>query len=332
MQQFKKEIPPKPTKHADSGEAPLKVRFVTIDSEREGQRIDNFLLSELKGVPKSRIYKLLRTGEVRVNKGRIKPEYKLNEGDEVRIPPVRVSESAPGPSAGLRKVQALDDAILLETDGYLVINKPAGMAVHGGSGLSYGVIEALRALRPEAPFLELVHRLDRDTSGCLLVAKRRSALRRFHEALREKDMDKTYLALVQGKWPHRKQLINAPLQRNELQSGERVVRVREDGKESQTRFKVLENFVGCTLVEAMPLTGRTHQIRVHATHAGHPLLGDEKYGNDEEKALSAKLGLKRLFLHAAALSFVDPSTGKPVTVQAPLPDELTSVLVHARGQ
>jgi 23S rRNA pseudouridine955/2504/2580 synthase len=254
-------------------------------------------------------------------------------GDEVRIPPVRVSEAGPGPSASLRKVQALDEAILLETDAWLVVNKPAGMAVHGGSGLSYGVIEALRALRPNAPFLELVHRLDRYTSGCLLVAKKRSALRRFHEALRERDeMDKTYQALVLGRWSKRKQLVNVPLQRNELKSGERIVRVDEEGKESQTRFRVLEAFSSCTLVEAMPLTGRTHQIRVHALHEGHPLLGDEKYGNDEERALSRQLQLKRLFLHAAALEFVDPVSGATQRVEAPLPEELQQVLRAARQQ
>ena len=332
MQQIKSKIP----QNADSGPAEKSatdtpaVRFVTIDEGHAGQRLDNFLLTLLKGVPKSRIYKLLRTGEVRINKGRVKAETRLEIGDVVRIPPVRVSESEPGPSPALRKIQALDAAVLLETDGYIVINKPAGMAVHGGSGVSYGVIEGLRALRPEAPFLELVHRLDRDTSGCLLVAKKRSALRAFHEALREKDMDKVYQALVIGKWSNRKQLINAPLLRNELKSGERVVRVHPEGKESQTRFAVLENFPSCTLVEASPLTGRTHQIRVHAAHAGHPLLGDEKYGTDETVALAGQLGLKRLFLHAASLSFIEPASGKAITVNAPLPEELESVLVAAR--
>ena len=331
MQQFKKEIPPNDPAKGDTTIDHPQVRFVTIDAERAGQRIDNFLMTELKGVPKSRIYRLVRTGEVRVNKGRIKPEYKICDGDEIRIPPVRVSESEPGPSASLKKVQALDDAILLETDAYIVVNKPSGMAVHGGSGLSFGVIEALRALRPTAPFLELVHRLDRDTSGCLLIAKKRSALRRFHEALREKDMDKVYQALVFGRWSKRKQLINVPLQRNELKSGERIVKVDMQGKESQTKFNVLEQFQGCTLVEAMPLTGRTHQIRVHALYGGHPLLGDDKYGNDDERAYSHKLHLKRLFLHAASLSFIDPASNKPVTVHAPLPEELNDVLQNARA-
>lgn len=332
MQQIKSKIPQNAdpaTAEKPATDAP-SVRFVTIDEGRAGQRLDNFLLTLLKGVPKSRIYKLLRTGEVRINKGRVKAETRLEIGDVVRIPPVRVSESEPGPNPALRKIQALDDAVLLETDGYIVVNKPAGMAVHGGSGVSYGVIEGLRALRPDAPFLELVHRLDRDTSGCLLVAKKRSALRAFHEALREKDMDKVYQALVIGKWSNRKQLINAPLLRNELKSGERVVRVHPEGKESQTRFAVLENFPSCTLVEASPLTGRTHQIRVHAAHAGHPLLGDDKYGTDETVALAERLGLKRLFLHAASLSFVDPASGKAVTVNAPLPEELETVLVNAR--
>ncbi len=333
MQQIKSKIPQNAdpaTAEKPASDAP-SVRFVTIDEGHAGQRLDNFLLTLLKGVPKSRIYKLLRTGEVRINKGRVKAETRLEIGDVVRIPPVRVAESEPGPNPALRKIQALDDAVLLETDGYIVVNKPAGMAVHGGSGVSYGVIEGLRALRPEAPFLELVHRLDRDTSGCLLVAKKRSALRAFHEALREKDMDKVYQALVIGKWSNRKQLINAPLLRNELKSGERVVRVHPEGKESQTRFAVLENFPSCTLVEASPLTGRTHQIRVHAAHAGHPLLGDDKYGTDETVALAGRLGLKRLFLHAASLTFAEPSTGKTITVNAPLPEELNSVLTAARA-
>ncbi len=332
MQQFTSDFPsgtdPEPT--AD-GRPNVAVRQVEIGAEQAGQRIDNFLMRELKGVPKSRIYRLLRTGEVRVNKGRIKPEYKLAWGDVVRIPPVRVSESTTeAPATGLRKVQALNDAILYENDGLLILNKPAGMAVHGGSGLSYGVIEALRALRPEAPFLELVHRLDRDTSGCLMVAKKRSALRALHESLREKDMDKVYLALVVGSWSARKTLVSAPLHKNELASGERIVRVRADGKESQTRFAIVEKFAGCTLVEAMPLTGRTHQIRVHAQHAGHPLLGDDKYGDDSTVALARELGLKRLFLHAAELRFRDPLTGKDAVVKAPLPEDLVEVLERAR--
>ncbi len=323
MQQFKSNFP-------QNEEPRAVVRQVEISAEQAGQRIDNYLLSQLKGVPKSHIYKLLRNGEVRVNKGRIKPEYKLEAGDIVRIPPVRVAEKAEAPNPALRKIQSLEAAILLETDRYIVINKPAGMAVHGGSGLSYGVIEALRALRPTAPFLELVHRLDRDTSGCLLVAKKRSALRAFHEQLREVGgMDKVYNALVYGAWPSRKTLISASLHKNELASGERVVKVREDGKESQTRFAILEKFAGCTLVEAMPLTGRTHQIRVHAQHAGHPLLGDDKYGHDESRRLTEQLAVKRLFLHAAALTFTDPVDGKPVTVEAPLPEELLAILDRA---
>lgn len=331
MQQFQSNFPPEEQVKGDGrGETKSAVRLVEIGPEQSGQRIDNFLLTQLKGVPKSHIYKLLRAGEVRVNKGRIKPEYKLKETDIVRIPPVRMAEKEAGPSPALRKIQALDTAILLETERYIVLNKPAGMAVHGGSGLSYGVIEALRALRPTAPFLELVHRLDRDTSGCLLIAKKRSALRAFHEQLREAGgMDKVYHALVHGVWPARKSIISVALHKNELASGERIVKVRDDGKESQTRFHVLQKFNGCTLVEARPLTGRTHQIRVHAQHAGHPLLGDDKYSNDASRLLSQTMGVKRLFLHAAALSFTDPLEGKTVTVKAPYPEDLQQLLDSA---
>jgi 23S rRNA pseudouridine955/2504/2580 synthase len=258
-----------------------KVQFITIDPELEGQRIDNFLRTFLKGVPKSLIYRILRKGEIRVNKKRVKPEYKLQGNDELRIPPIRVSEPSEVPSTKLDKVASLENHILFEDDWLIVLNKPAGTAVHGGSGLSFGVIEALRALRPEQKFLELVHRLDRDTSGCLLIAKKRSALKSLHEQLRDKQVDKRYQALVHGVWPENRFKVKAPLVKNVLKSGERMVSVNEvEGKPSETRFRILESFDDATLVEASPITGRTHQIRVHCLHAGHPIACDDKYGNE----------------------------------------------------
>ncbi|MDM5088689.1 23S rRNA pseudouridine(955/2504/2580) synthase RluC [Aeromonas bestiarum] len=303
-----------------------QVQLLTIEAEHEGQRIDNFLKTQLKGVPKSLIYRILRKGEVRVNKKRIKPEYKLCPGDEVRVPPVRVAEKNELPSANLGSIQRLESQILFEDDAMIVLNKPSGMAVHGGSGLSFGVIEGLRALRPDARFLELVHRLDRDTSGVLLVAKKRSALRSLHEQLRVKTMRKQYLALVRGQWQAHVKVVNAPLRKNDLQSGERVVRVSSDGKPSETRFRIARQFAEATLVECSPITGRTHQIRVHTQHAGHPIACDDKYG---EAAFDEKMrsqGLKRLFLHAWKLSFTHPIDGREMQVEAPLAPELDNFL------
>ncbi|MFC5837088.1 MULTISPECIES: 23S rRNA pseudouridine(955/2504/2580) synthase RluC [Aeromonas] len=303
-----------------------QVQLLTIEAEHEGQRIDNFLKTQLKGVPKSLIYRILRKGEVRVNKKRIKPEYKLCPGDEVRVPPVRVAEKNELPSANLGSIQRLESQILFEDDAMIVLNKPSGMAVHGGSGLSFGVIEGLRALRPDARFLELVHRLDRDTSGVLLVAKKRSALRSLHEQLRIKTMRKQYLALVRGQWQPHVKVVNAPLRKNDLQSGERVVRVSSDGKPSETRFRIARQFAEATLVECSPITGRTHQIRVHTQHAGHPIACDDKYG---EAAFDEKMrsqGLKRLFLHAWKLSFTHPVDGREMQVEAPLAPELDNFL------
>lgn len=309
------------------------VKFVVIAEDEAGQRIDNFLRTQLKGVPKSMIYRIIRKGEVRVNKGRTKPEYKLEAGDEIRIPPVRVSEKEEeAVSPHLQKVAALNDVILYEDDHILVLNKPSGTAVHGGSGLSFGVIEGLRALRPEARFLELVHRLDRDTSGVLLVAKKRSALRSLHEQLRDKGMQKDYLALVRGQWPSHVKVIQAPLLKNILQSGERIVRVNQEGKPSETRFKVEERYEVATLMRCSPVTGRTHQIRVHTLHAGHPIAFDDRYGDRGfDKQLSGT-GLSRLFLHAAALKFTHPNTGETLRVEAPLDDALKHCLQVLRNQ
>lgn len=304
-----------------------QVQFIDISDDEAGQRIDNFLLTKLKGVPKSMIYRIIRKGEVRVNKGRIKPEYKLIEGDQVRVPPVRVAERETATvSAKLDKVAALADCILFEDDSILVLNKPSGTAVHGGSGLSFGVIEGLRALRPEARFLELVHRLDRDTSGILLVAKKRSALRALHEQLRLKTMQKDYLALVRGNWQSHVKVVQAPLLKNILQSGERVVKVSSEGKPSETRFKVEERFENATLVKASPVTGRTHQIRVHTLYAGHPIAFDNRYGDEQFDSQLAGTGLNRLFLHASALKFAHPKTGEEMRLQAPMGPELTHCL------
>lgn len=309
------------------------VQFVVVSGDEAGQRIDNFLLARLKGVPKSMIYRIIRKGEVRVNKGRIKPEYKIADGDSIRIPPVRVAEKNDAPvSAKLDKVSALAECVLYEDDHILVINKPAGTAVHGGSGLSFGVIEAMRALRPEARFLELVHRLDRDTSGILLIAKKRSALRALHEQLRLKQMQKDYLALVRGQWQSSVKVVQAPLLKNILQSGERVVKVSPEGKPSETRFKVEERFEAATLVKASPVTGRTHQIRVHTLHAGHPIAFDNRYGDAQFDDQLKGTGLNRLFLHAAALAFTHPSTGEAMRLQAPLDEKLRHCLTVLRSK
>lgn len=310
-----------------------QVQFIDISDDEAGQRIDNFLLAKLKGVPKSMIYRIIRKGEVRVNKGRTKPEYKLAEGDQVRVPPVRVAEREVAPvSAKLDKVAALANCILFEDDVLLVLNKPSGTAVHGGSGLSFGVIEGLRALRPEARFLELVHRLDRDTSGILLVAKKRSALRALHEQLRLKQMQKDYLALVRGNWQSHMKVVQAPLLKNILQSGERVVKVSSEGKPSETRFKVEERFDNATLVKASPVTGRTHQIRVHTLYAGHPIAFDDRYGDKQFDSQLKGTGLNRLFLHASALKFTHPKTGEEIRLNAPLDNQLNHCLKILRSR
>ncbi|WP_417311115.1 23S rRNA pseudouridine(955/2504/2580) synthase RluC [Ectopseudomonas khazarica] len=297
------------------------VQLIEVAPELAGQRIDNFLRTQLKGVPKTLIYRILRKGEVRVNKGRIKPEYKLQAGDVVRVPPLRLAErDEPEPLAqGL--LERLEAAIVYEDKVLIVLNKPAGIAVHGGSGLNYGVIEAFRQLRPDAKDLELVHRLDRDTSGLLMIAKKRSMLRHLHEALRGDGVDKRYMALVRGHWATAKKQVNAPLQKSNLRSGERMVEVDGEGKEALTLFRVLRRFGDfATLVEAKPVTGRTHQIRVHAKHAGHSIAGDSKYGDDEFTREIRELGGKRLFLHAYELHVPLPDGGV-LKLEAPV-DEM----------
>ncbi len=307
-----------------------KVQFVTIDDNHAGQRIDNYLVTLLKGVPKSRVYRILRKGEVRVNKKRIKPVYKLQEGDIVRVPPVTMSEEKPLPNPKLDKIASLESHIIFEDDYLIVINKPSGIAVHGGSGLKFGLIEGLRALRPDARYLELVHRLDRDTSGCMLVAKKRSTLRALHQQLREKTIEKNYLALVLGQWEKTDKAVHAPLLKNTLQSGERLVRVDPEGKESHTKFKIVQRFEDCTLVQASPVTGRTHQIRVHTLYAGHPIACDDKYGDDTFDKQMRKLGLNRLFLHSASLKFFHPNTETDMRFEAPMDKSLKQTIESLR--
>lgn len=279
-----------------------KVRYVTIDENNDGQRIDNFLVTFLKGVPKGKIYNLLRKGEIRVNKKRTKPDYRLVNEDVIRIAPIMVTEQSEKPAVAEGLKKDIEQRIVYEDKGLMVVNKPSGLAVHGGSGLSFGLVEVVRQMRPQEKFIELVHRLDRDTSGLIMIAKKRSVLKILHAALREKEgVQKTYHALVLGSWPKRKLQVNAPLLKNELKSGERVVKVHADGKESLTRFKVLRWFDGYSLVECEPVTGRTHQIRVHAQFAGYPIVGDDKYTPNEANAIAKQLGFKRLCLHAAKL-------------------------------
>ncbi len=301
------------------------VVFYEATQDDAGQRIDNFLLRYLKGVPKSHVYRILRKGEVRVNKGRVKAVYRLQVGDRVRIPPVRQDHSAPmEPSKQLKA--RLDDTILYEDDRIIVINKPSGMAVHGGSGINAGVIEALRAIRPDVSRLELVHRLDRDTSGCLLISKKPAALRTLHDLMRENRIDKRYLALLAGSWRKGAKRVDVPLLKNTLQGGERVVRVDPEGKPAESRFKRLERYAEATLVEVELITGRTHQIRVHSAWLGSPVLGDSKYGDETANKRMREFGLKRLFLHAHQIRFRWPGEKQDVLIEAPLPEALQTVL------
>lgn len=303
-----------------------RVEFVQVGIDAAGQRLDNFLLGRLKGVPRSLIYRLLRRGEVRVNKGRARPSQRLEAGDQVRLPPLRRPERGETVSPSIQLQDRLINAILYEDDQLLVLDKPAGLAVHGGSGISLGVIETLRAMRPGAD-LELVHRLDRDTSGCLLISKRRSALRRLHEQLRNGTVGKRYAALLCGKLPRPATEVDAPLATNRLRGGERVVRVDPlQGKPSRTWFRTRERLGEWSLVDAELDTGRTHQIRVHAAHLGAAIAGDSKYGDSAQNERLRELGLKRLFLHAAALSFRPRDDAPVILVTAPLPAELNALL------
>ena len=313
----------------------FQVSHVEAGEGDEGQRLDNFLLRTLGSVPRSLVYRILRTGEVRVNGRRAKPAYRLVVGDRVRLPPLKDagrkddSEPARTPSKSLREFVAA--AVVHEDRDLIVVNKPAGVAVHGGSGVSFGVIEALRAVHPQLKELELVHRLDRETSGCLLVAKRRAVLRDLHAQLRERTVEKRYLALVAGRWPFGAKTIDLPLKTNLKQGGERVVRVHSEGQHADTTFTPIEQFGKvATLLDVALGTGRTHQIRVHAAHAGYPVAGDEKYGDRDKDAKLKEYGLSRMFLHAASLTF--RRGDEPFSVTAPLPPELQSVLEQLRAR
>ncbi|MES2070404.1 MAG: RluA family pseudouridine synthase [Pseudomonadota bacterium] len=303
-----------------------QVQLVTISEEEAGQRIDNYLLRICKGVPKSHIYRVLRSGEVRVNKGRIDQLYRLVEGDIVRIPPIRIAESAN------QNAPAAEFAILFEDAHLLVIDKPAGVAVHGGSGVSYGVIEQLRASRPDAKFLELVHRLDRETSGVLLLAKKRSALTNLHEQMRDGLTDKRYLTLVHGDWKNARQHVKLPLHKYTTAEGERRVRVQADGMASHTVFSLQKKYGEFALLEAELKTGRTHQIRVHLSASGFPIAGDDKYGDFALnrallKADKDRGALKRMFLHAHQITFTHPESGKSITLNARLPADCEKFLI-----
>jgi 23S rRNA pseudouridine955/2504/2580 synthase len=306
--------------------APAGVTHVVATADDEGQRLDNWLLRRMKGVPKSHVYRILRRGEVRVNGKRAKPETRVSAGDDVRLPPVRSAAEIGPPRVPDSLRAAVEAAIVHEDRDLLALAKPAGLAVHGGSGLSFGVIEALRASRPEET-LELVHRLDRDTSGLLLVARNRPALRTLHALIREGRLEKRYLALVRGQWDLGRKTIDVPLDVRAKQGGERMVRVREGGKASESTFEAVD-FYGArgTLMQVDIATGRTHQIRVHAAFAGHPIAGDEKYGDREFNAEMRELGLTRMFLHAHAVSFEWPDSGRTFAVSVPLPPELASVV------
>ena len=310
----------------------VEVKWLTVDEESAGQRLDNFLIRHLKGVPKTHVYRIIRSGEVRVNKGRVSADTRIEAGDVVRLPPVRISEKVAEKAA--RPAPGREFPLLLEDDALMAIDKPSGVAVHGGSGVSFGVIEQLRQARPLAKLLELVHRLDRETSGILLVAKKRSALKHLQDQFRERETGKTYLALVQGSWPEKLKVIDSALHKFLLPDGERRVKVTSkedpDGMRSITLVKVAERLVDCTLLEVTIKTGRTHQIRVHLASQGHPIAGDDKYGDFEWNKVLQKQGLKRMFLHAWRLQFSHPATGKRVELKSNLPSELQLYVNHAK--
>lgn len=294
-----------------------------VGEEAAGQRIDNFLLRLSKGVPKSHVYRILRSGEVRVNKGRVAADYRLRPGDIVRVPPIRVSASVDKPAAPPREFD-----VAFEDDSLLVLDKPAGVAVHGGSGVSFGIIEQLRRARPDAKLLELAHRLDRETSGLLIVAKKRSALTRLHDMFRDGGINKRYLALVKGRWKNPLQHVRLPLHKYLTDEGERRVCVSDDGKEAHSIVRLVARWENFSLVEVELKTGRTHQIRVHLAHLGYPLAGDDKYGDFSLNKSLQKAGLKRMFLHAAKLKLSHPISGTVVELESPLPADLSGFVTR----
>jgi len=306
------------------------VKRVVVDAERAGQRLDNFLLGQLKGAPRSLIYRLLRTGQVRVNGKRAKPDSRLEGGEEVRIPPLRLAEGGVPDTPSKSLLERIEASVIFEDRSLIALNKPSGIASHGGSGISFGAIELLRAARPKQP-LELVHRLDRDTSGVLVLAKKRSALTELQRLIREGALEKRYLCLLVGRLPRQQQTVDAPLEKSLLQGGERMVKVTAAGKPSVTHFKLIEPAGPHSYGEARIETGRTHQIRVHAQYIGHPLAGDDKYGDRAANLALKGVGLKRLFLHAASLRFALQDGQTPYVFNAPLPEELRAVLDRLQG-
>ena len=299
------------------------VTWLEIDETAAGQRIDNFLIRHLKGVPKSHLYRILRSGEVRVNSGRVDATCRLEVGDKIRIPPIRLAAKPVAEGIALPVIVRLKQTVLYEDDALLVIDKPSGLAVHGGSGISRGVIEQLRLERRELKFLELVHRLDKETSGVLLLAKKRSALTKLHAMMRDGEVEKRYFALVKGVWKDEKRAVKLKLHKYLTADGERRVSVTEEGKAAHTIFYLRQALRGYTLLEAELKTGRTHQIRVHLAHLGYPIAGDDKYGDFPLNKLLAKQGLKRMFLHAFSVAFMHPLTGEALCIEAPLPKDLT---------
>ena len=294
-----------------------RATLLEVGEEAEAQRIDNFLMRRLKGVPKSHVYRLLRSGQVRVNSARVKPDYRLRPGDRVRVPPVRLGRSALRPGAAPRELP-----VVLEDEALLVLDKPSGVAVHGGSGVSFGAIESLRAARPQAKFLELAHRIDRDTSGLLMIAKRRSALVELHRMLRAGEVEKVYVAVAKGRWRGGARELRQSLHKFVTAAGERRVSVHQDGRDALTQVRPLAASDAYSLLELRLLTGRTHQIRVHLAHAGHPILGDDKYGDFELNRVLAKAGVKRLFLHARRLVLRHPRSGERLRLEASLPADM----------
>lgn len=302
------------------------VQLIEINEDQDGQRLDNFLMRVLGSVPKSMIYRIIRKGEVRVNKGRIKPRHRLKTGDFVRVPPVRLemeSSSKNLPDALLAEIR---QSVLFENDDCLIIDKPSGLAVHGGSGLRFGLLDVIRAIRPENNYMELVHRLDRETSGCLMLAKNRQTLIFMHEQFKQKQITKKYLAGVEGNWQAGKKTVSAPLIKNAMQGGERMVEVNPQGKEAISHFRLIQHYNRLSLVEVDLQTGRTHQIRVHAAHEGHPVAGDRKYGDKIYNGWAREQGLKRLFLHAYWLEFYLPGQSERTQINSPLPSDLQMVL------
>ncbi len=302
------------------------VQIIDVEEDYQGQRLDNFLIARLKGVPKSKVYQIIRKGEVRVNKKRKKADYRLETEDQIRVPPIRMADPKPVVKVYDKTLKLIEDSIIYEDESFMAINKPSGIAVHGGSGVSWGLIEAVRQIRPDVRRLELVHRLDRDTSGIILIAKKGAVLKVFHQYLQSKQMQKIYHALVVGRWPKHKKDVDVPLRKIELPSGERIVKVDGKGKASKTEYRVLNAYKGFSLVEASPITGRTHQIRVHCQFAGCSIVGDEKYCPEDDLKHQKSIGLSRLCLHAQELRFKHPESGKPMVLVADYGPDLKKIL------